>query len=245
MKLPVIQGTIRRRMLVNFRVDPEVIQKLLPDRMQPKLHAGYAVAGICLIRLEHVRPRHIPAALGIASENAAHRVAVLWDDEAGTTHEGVYIWRRDTGSVLNHLAGGRIFPGEHHKASFDVTSTAAPSPEHIDLKMRSDDGDMRIEVSAHVGDALASSSHFGSLEDASQFFAHGSVGFSVTSDPHRLDGIRLATSEWKVEPLAIDRWFSSYFSDESRFPRGSIELDCGLLMRDIEHEWHEEEDLYV
>ncbi len=241
MKLPVIQGTIRRRLLVNFRVAPEVIQKLLPDRMRPKLLAGQAVAGICLIRLEHVRPRHVPAAMGIASENAAHRVAVLWDDETGQSHEGVYIWRRDTGSVLNHLAGGRIFPGEHHKAHFDATMNDG----HVALEMRSDDGEVRIEVSAHVSSALGSSSRFGSLEEASQFFAHGSVGFSVTSDPHRLDGIRLATSQWKVEPLAIDRWFSSYFSDERRFPKGSLELDCGLFMRDIEHEWHEEEDLYV
>ena len=40
MKLPVIQGTIRRRLLVNFRVDPAVMQKSLPSRLRPKLHAG-------------------------------------------------------------------------------------------------------------------------------------------------------------------------------------------------------------
>ncbi len=39
-------------MLVNFKVDPESMQRLLPSRFSPKLHKGYAVAGICLIRLE-------------------------------------------------------------------------------------------------------------------------------------------------------------------------------------------------
>ena len=30
---------------------------------------------------------------------------------------------------------------------------------------------------------------------------------------------------------------------ESLFPRGSIEFDCALLMRGIEHEWHGKGDL--
>ena len=57
MKLPIIEGVINRRILVNFRVEPEVIQKQLPSRFRPKLHAGRAIAGICLIRLEQIRPK--------------------------------------------------------------------------------------------------------------------------------------------------------------------------------------------
>src|SRR5690242_18691517 len=89
MRLPVIEGTIRRRLLVNFRVDPAVMQAQLPPRFSPKLHDGHAIAGICLIRLEAIRPRHFPALVGVSSENAAHRVAVLWTDEKGEQKEGV------------------------------------------------------------------------------------------------------------------------------------------------------------
>src|SRR3954469_16093375 len=109
MRMPNIQGVIRRRLLVNFRVDPIVIQRQLPAPFRPKLQAGYAVAGVCLIRLEHIRPKHVPAAFGIHSENAAHRIAVTWE-EGGVTREGVYIPRRDTSSLINRLAGGRLFP---------------------------------------------------------------------------------------------------------------------------------------
>src|SRR6267142_5946791 len=107
MKLPIIQGIIRRRILVNFRVDPDVVQTQLPKRFTPKLHAGSAIAGICLIRLEEIRPKFLPALFGISSENAAHRIAVTWRDDKGIEKEGVYIPRRDTGSWLNHLSGGR------------------------------------------------------------------------------------------------------------------------------------------
>jgi hypothetical protein len=100
MQLTVIQGVIRRRILVNFRIDPGVMQAHLPQRFRPKLHEGHAIAGICLIRLEVVRPRFVPQILGLSSENAAHRIAVH-RQVGDTKREGVFIWlRRQT------LAGG-------------------------------------------------------------------------------------------------------------------------------------------
>ena len=65
-----------------------------------------------------MRPRFLPGAFGVSSENAAHRVAVLWNDETGVEREGVFIPRRDTDSVINRLAGGRLFPGRHDAPRF-------------------------------------------------------------------------------------------------------------------------------
>jgi hypothetical protein len=241
MRLPVIQGTIRRRLLVNFRVDPDVMQAQLPERFSPKLHDGHAIAGICLIRLEAIRPRHLPALVGVSSENAAHRVAVVWTDETGERKEGVFIPRRDTSSLVNHLGGGRIFPGEHHRAGFTVHEDA----ETIDLRMRSTDGAVTVRVRGRFGGALPRTSCFPSLEAASAFFEPGSLGYSVTRQGGRLDGIELRTAGWRVEPLEVADVASSYFSDRSRFPSGSVEFDCALAMRNLAHEWHSADDLYV
>jgi hypothetical protein len=49
---------------------------------------GMGIAGICLIRLKQIRPRSLPALLGLSSENAAHRIAVEWE-EHGAYREGV------------------------------------------------------------------------------------------------------------------------------------------------------------
>src|SRR5437762_1679839 len=134
MKIPVIRGVIDRRILVNYRVDPDVLAPLLPAPFRPKVYRGSALVGICLIRLRAVRPRLLPAWLGISSENAAHRAAVAWDD--GEAREGVYIWRRDTSSRLNALAGGRLFPGVHRHARFEV----AEAGDGYSVALRSDDG---------------------------------------------------------------------------------------------------------
>jgi hypothetical protein len=234
MRISRVHGVIRRRLLVNFRVDPAVIARQLPAPFRPKLHDGWAVAGICLIRLEEIRPRGFPRLAGLASENAAHRVAVVWDDENGP-REGVYIPRRDTGSLVNHLAGGRVFPGEHHRATFQVSDTA----ERIALAMTSADGRVQVDLVARPAEAVPPTSIFRSLDAASKFFEPGSLGFSATKDGRRLDGVVLTTSSWRVAALDIERAHSSYFADPDRFPPGSVRFDCALIMRSVPHQWHE------
>jgi len=240
MHFPKVHGTIKRRLLINYRVDPAVISRHLPAPFRPKLHDHSAIAGICLIRLEGIRPRRFPAAVGLSSENAAHRIAVVWDDDAGS-HEGVYIPRRDTGSLVNHLAGGRLFPGEHRRARFQVTEDA----QRIALHMRSADGEVEVDVVARADAQLPSTSHFATVGEASAFFESGGIGYSATKAGNRLDGVVLKTDSWQVEPLAVERAYSSYFEDRTRFPAGSVVFDCGLVMRNIAHDWEAAGDMYV
>jgi hypothetical protein len=232
-RVPTITGLIRRRLLVNFRAEPAAVQRLLPSRFKPKLHAGHAIIGICLIRLEQIRPRWMPATLGISSENAAHRIAVEWQTAEGM-HEGVYIARRDSGSWLNHLAGGRIFPGVHHLARFQVTD----SDGTIDLRMQARNGGVRIVVRGHESATLPAASCFASLAESSRFFEGGSVGWSPGRENAALDGLRLETQAWQVRPLEVEEASSSWFA--AHLPAGCFEFDHALLMRDVPHEWHQE-----
>jgi hypothetical protein len=240
MRLPRVHGVIRRRLLVNFRIDPEVAQRQLPAPFRPKLHEGSAVGGICLIRLEGIRPRRFPEMFGLSSENAAHRFAVVWSDADGE-HEGVYIPRRDSSSLLNQLAGGRLFPGEHHRARFDVNDDG----NRVRLEMASSDQAVSVRVSASVVSELPAGSIFGTLADASAFFEPGSLGYSATASGHILDGIVLRTTTWEVQPLRIESVESSYFSNQELFPAGSIAFDCALIMRNIAHEWESAAAMYV
>lgn len=233
MRLPAIRGVIDRRVLVNYHADPGVVAALLPTPFEPKLVQGRAVGGVCLIRLKQVRPRFFPAWLGIGSENAAHRFAVRWPAEGGGWSEGVYIPRRDTDHRLNALAGGRIFPGEHHHAGFSVNEGNGC----YDIAMRSDDGSASIRVRGHTTDAWPDTSVFASAQEASDFFEAGSLGYSGTRRPGRYDGLELDCRGWAATPLAVDQVASSYFDNTSLFPAGSAQLDGALLMHGIEHTW--------
>jgi len=230
--LPTMHGLIVRRMLVNFRVKPEQLAPMLPSCFRPKLVKGWAMAGICLIRLKEIRPKGLGTAFGVSSENAAHRIAVEWDAH-GKTREGVFIPRRDTSSTLQSLVGGRIFPGIHHPANFVVDENG----DEYRLEMKSRDDATHVQLHARRAKHLPAGSLFDSLEEASDFFARGSTGYSAAERTNCCDGLELVTAGWQVEPLDVITVGSSFFDDCTAFPTGTVKFDCALLMRNINHEW--------
>jgi hypothetical protein len=229
MKIPTITGIIDRRILVNFTVDPEIAKAIVPSPFKPKIVNGKAIAGICLIRLKHVRPKGLPAFTGVGSENGAHRFAVEWEED-GELKEGVYIPRRDTSSLFNIITGGRIFPGKHYRAKFDVRE--ANGKYHV--AFTSTDGTI-ISIDAAIKETFGGQSIFKDLNAASDFFKAGATGYSPNRNQY--EGLLLKTDKWVVKPLEVCNVKSSYFENEQLFPAGSVKFDNALLMENIPHEW--------
>src|SRR5690606_5053163 len=176
MKIPTIHGYIDRRILINFTADPEVVEKIIPFPFRPKIYKDKAIVGICLIRLKHIKLKGLPDFVGVNSENGAHRIAVEWD-ENGTIKSGVYIPRRDTSLLLNTLVGGRIFPGKHYYAKFNVVEKN--DNYHIDFKSI-DDTETLIEA-IETRD-FCDNSIFKTLQKAADFFEQGDLGYSPNKD---------------------------------------------------------------
>jgi len=236
MKFPTIHGLIERRILINYTIDPVVVKAMLPAPFRPLLHNGNAIGGICLIRLKNIKPKGLPDIIGINSENGAHRFAVEWD-EAGVVKQGVYIPRRDTSSSINALAGGRVFPGKHYKANFDVEE------QNGNYKVGFNSSDAtQLSIKASETETFNEKSVFGDLETASAFFKNGCLGYTPAS--RGFDGVALNTYTWQVQPLEVHEVQSSYFNNEAIFPKGSVIFDNALLMKNIEHEWQMKPKLF-
>jgi hypothetical protein len=232
MRAPALAAVMERRILVNYRVDPDLLGAYLPAPFRPALVSGHGVAGICLIRLGRTRPAGLPAA-GLRSENAAHRAAVCWDGPDGPV-TGVYIPRRDTSSRLAALAGGRLFPGYLHLARFRASEDAG----RYRMQVASRDGMVHIEVEAHVASALPPGSIFTSLEAASAFFRCAPAGYAATPADGIFDGVELETAGWTLQPLRLDQVASSFFDDRRRFPAGTAVPDSAFLMSGLSTVWH-------
>jgi hypothetical protein len=231
MHLPTLEGVIRRRILVNFRVDPDVARKLVPDALELQLHGGWAHAGICLIRLEQIRPACSPIEIGLASENVAHRFAVRSPADGQT---GVFVPRRDTDNLLNRIAGGRLFPGRHGRAHFVVTDARNEGGD-LALAINGEDG-LAIDVRGRPTERWPERSVFANLVESSEFYAQGVRGWSPTPDGE-LEAVDLCVPNWRCEAFEVSALASSYFADTERFPAGSVELDHALFMHDIQHSW--------
>ena len=63
--LPVMTGKIARRILINYRADPEIVARMIPAPLELQIVNGYAMTGICLVRLEELRPSFVPPAVGL------------------------------------------------------------------------------------------------------------------------------------------------------------------------------------
>ena len=233
MRVPVMRGVIERRLLLNYRVDPDVVAIKLPAPFRPQLVNGYAVAGVCLIRLARLRQRPLPHQVGLRTENAAHRFAVEWDD-GGERRTGVYIPIRHTESRATVSLGDRLFPGSHRRADFTVAET----PTRLEVAFRSRDDDVAVDVRAEPTYRLGGSALFDNVADATTFFRSGAVGYSPTRGDEQLAGLELRAESWHVEPLRVRHVSSTVFDDPTRFPPGSITLDCALAMRNVPVDWH-------
>jgi len=234
MRIPTIHGYIDRRILINFTADPKIVKELIPFPFRPKVYMEKAIVGICLIRLKNIKPKGLPDFMGVNSENGAHRIAVEWDED-GITKSGVYIPRRDTSLKLNALIGGRIFPGKHFHAKFNVGEENG----NYQISFKSSDN-TEILIDANESSLFDNKSIFKTLENASDFFENGDLGYSPNKD--KFDGLRLKAYHWKVRPLEVLKVKSSFFEDEDLFPPGSVTFDNALLMTNIEHEWKSETD---
>jgi len=232
-QIPVIEGTLDRRILLNYHFDPEYLRKFLPKPFEPRVHNDHGVGGICMIRFHRLRPRHFPNVLGIDSENAAHRIAVQWSQE-GTRHEGVFIPRRDTASAFNYWAGGRIFPGIFQKTTFKVEETAGYY--HIEI---ADPGEKpHVIFDGEDTAEFSRSSVFSCLKEASDFFAKGAIGYSASRDRIHFQGMELRLLEWHISSLKINTAYVRLYEDGHTFPKGSVQIDSAMVMRRLKHEWH-------
>ncbi len=233
MRSPDLQAAMERRILVNYRVDPDALASILPAPFRPALVEGHGLAGICLLRLGHIRPAGLPTRLGLTTENAAHRIAVCWDTTDGPV-TGVYVPRRDTSSRAATLAGGRLFPGWQHLARFKVEEGAGRFRVHVESRDRA----VEIRVAAHVADTVMAGSVFPNLDAASRFFQWAPLGYAATPSPGVFDGVELAADGWEMRPLQIDESSSSFFGNPRRFPPGTATIDSAFLMGGLDTTWH-------
>ena len=231
-----VECTIERRLLVNYRIDPGLVARLLPWPLRPQLVSGLAVGGVCFIRLGSLRAGRLPQVPRLTSENAAHRFAVEWDDANGT-QAGVYVPRRDTNSRITAASGGKVFPGSYQLARFAVDESGG----QVRISVSSRDGQVRLAVTAAPAGALASEL-FQTLDDAVDFFRRGALGLSPSARAGCLDGVRLHSANWAAQPMRAEIR-SSLFDDAALFPPGACSLDCALVMRNLPARWSADDPL--
>lgn len=222
-------GVMARRLLVNWRVPAEIAARVLPGKVRPTLVKGWAIAGLCLVRLERMRPTGLPGILGMASENMAIRMGAEWDTPEGM-RRGVIIFRRDTGSWANSVVAGRAGYGVHHRGTFAVEEAAG----RTEVSVRGEGDAHRAHVVVRDSARVTAGSLFANIDEAGRFFRGGECGYAQGRRRGVWEGARLRLHRWDLRPMAVDAAYSSYI--DVLFG-GAAAVDSAFVMRGIGHTW--------
>jgi hypothetical protein len=216
---------MERRLLINYRIEPGVLQAVLPAPFRPSLAHGYGVGSICLLRLTGVRlAGWLPVTSRLRLENAAHRIAVLVDTADGPV-PSVYVPDRYTSSRLATLTRGLLFP-RLRMARFHVEEQDGSCR----IMAESQDGTFRTVVTARIAAGWPTDSVFASLDEAAQFFRLAPAGYSATPVRGVFKGVALETTYGDKRPALVDAVASSYFDDPRLFPPGTVTVDSAFAV---------------
>jgi hypothetical protein len=111
------------------------------------------------------------------------------------------------------------------------------------MDVRTEHGEADVSLRVRAADGWRPTALFPTFDAVVEFFRRGDCGFSCSLHADRLEGMRLKTLAWKMEPLAVDEVRAAFYTDTTRFPKGGAILDGAVVMRGIPHEWHELADV--
>lgn len=248
MPFSIARGVIDRKVIVQYRVDPDVLALQLPEPYRPRLIRGVGVAGVCVFRVRGFHHRLLPTILQNVSENIVYRVGVEWTEDQKLC-AGVYTLRQETSSLLKSTLerrtswGTRLFHAhirvDDHEGTYRIAACSR-------------DAQFRLLIQAQLQREFTAHSVFRSAEDAAEFLER-QFEASVNPDDSRptVLGTRHATGldeynvGWHVEPLAIQQLVTEFFDDTARFPAGAIQFDCAVVASSVQPAWSSEPGLCI
>lgn len=203
--VPVLRGTVDRRLVVTYRLDPAAAAGAVPDRFRPRTRDGHALGSLLLLRIRGLRPRGLPDRAGTTHHHALHRVAVEWS-EGGRERTGAYVVRRASDSRLSALLGRWLAPGGAHHAAFELDVT----DERVAATVSERSG-VRAHVVGTPAEGLPYDSVFDSVPSAAAYFEADVAGHSPPDEGYR--GVALRMLDWEVTPLTVETASASFFDE--------------------------------
>jgi hypothetical protein len=237
MKISTLEGQMNWRIMVNYRAELGILRQYLPAPFVPRSFDGYGMVGVSLLNQKNQRIKGLPKTVGLDSLQVLHRIAVSWT-ELDETYHGVYVPHRNTNSLVQVLAGGRMYPGLFHIARFRLEESEKGCK--LEMKGRNQ---MYLKVQGQQTSKFPRESVMRNVETARNFFGGPSLGFSPRYKQMIFDGLELVVEQSKLQPLRIEHLRSSFFEDTSRFPKGSIYFDHALIEKQVAHQWHYQREL--
>lgn len=214
-----LRGTIRHRLLLTYRVDPEWLRRSLPPGFAPTVVDGAALGGLCLLAWQGLGPDWAPRgagldAVGVAERWFAHRV--------GRRHvPGLVIPRRWMHGraatwATRRVAGGHVRP-----------ATVAFLRHGSELRVRCRGAEMEVDAAVQPAtEHPAGAVHGGDRAALDALHATATRGWTVCGNGHVAATDLEVVVPWRATPARPVEVTQDVLPAHA-------ELDHALVMQDL------------
>ena len=170
-----MHGRLERCWLFTFQTSPVAARQRLPGMLEPVTHNGYAFWNVVIVRLRGMRPRPLPAWMGVSYWHAAYRLYVRFPRPHEQPVEGLYFVRSDCDSHLVHVLGNLL---TDFRFSFAPIS-CQERDRQVELSVHAPQAPAHVLLDRRMPSALPGYSAFSSLGEATAFLEYEPFGIGV------------------------------------------------------------------
>lgn len=195
-----IYGRLERCWLFTFQTSPTAARRSLPAVLEPIIHNGFAFWNVVITRLRSMRPRPLPARMGVSYWHAAYRLYVRFHPPAASPIDGLYFVRSDCDSRLICAAGNVL-------TDFRLSFTPIGCQERhgqVELSIHTPQAPARVLLERRPPVALPAHSAFSSLAEAKAFLQYEPFGIGV-SPAGEVNVVPVLRDEkaWRIKLLRV------------------------------------------
>jgi uncharacterized protein YqjF (DUF2071 family) len=224
-----IRGTIDRCWLFTYQAPEEEARALLPRRLELVTRAGCAFWSVVLCHLSHMRPKPLPAFLGISYWHVAYRLYVRFHPASGPPVEGLYFLRSDCDRALMTRTGNLLTNYNFHTAGIEVVQ----EPARVCLSVRSPDARAAATIDREQPPRLPAHSAFASLDEAAAFLKYQPRGISITPDGKAsIVAIQRDEAAWRSRLVTVVEAQWQFFEGKTVRPEICYEVEP------IDYQWN-------
>lgn len=222
-----MRGRIEKCWLFSYRTSPDEVRAVLPGVFEPVTYGSFAFWNLVICRVSALRPRLVPAALGISYWHVAYRVPVRYRSPSGEI-EGLYFVRSDCDSAWIARAGNMMTDFNFHRAGIEVEERGGTV-----VQIRSPRAAARVEVTRETPSILETGSPFPDLAFADRFLKYKPAALSVLPDGN-VQVLKVVRDEnaWKDRLVRVKKADWDFLKDKKAV------FEICQEVKPIEYQWN-------
>ncbi len=200
-------------------------RRILPPPLEPITHKGIAFWGVVMSRVGVMRPKPLPALVGVSYWHIGYRLYARFRDI-----EGIWFARSDCDSALMTVAGNWLTDYQFHNATMACLGVNGSS----ELLVDSLGGQAWVSLHPQTATRLPPDSAFATLDEAARFLQYKPRGISVSPDGSvNIVQIERDESAWRTRLIEIPpACYWEFFHDKN------VQPEIGYEVEPIAYQWN-------